>query len=336
MRHVSRHETGADKGTNTDTAASMSRRRLLLSAVALGAASLTMNAAGKPLQSAADPGAVSAAGLPRSGSLATGGPFDGGAGISGEGEAAGPPPGTASARLPLPARDQVVAEFGARRPLQWGLNVAGVVTRLPAGTAGTALTFDLCGGPGGSGFDHELVGLLRRQSVKATFFLNSRWITANPGLARELAADPLFEVANHGTSHQPLSLTGRSAYGIRGTRGAAEVYEEVAGNQDLMTTRFGAAPTCFRPGTAFYDEDAAELVRRLGLTPVNFSINGDAGATFTPAQVAASVSRAGAGDIVISHANQPGRGTAAGYARALPLLLGRGTTFVQLSDVLPV
>jgi peptidoglycan/xylan/chitin deacetylase (PgdA/CDA1 family) len=40
--------------------------------------------------------------------------------------------------------------------------------------------------------------------VPATLFVNARWIEANPRQFRQLAADPLFEIANHGTEHRPL------------------------------------------------------------------------------------------------------------------------------------
>jgi peptidoglycan/xylan/chitin deacetylase (PgdA/CDA1 family) len=80
-----------------------------------------------------------------------------------------------------------------------------------------ALTFDACGGPGGS----------------------------------------VFELANHGTRHLPLSVTGRSAYGIGGTRDAGEVYDEVATNQVKLTRLLGT-PRYFRAGTAYSDDVAAQ------------------------------------------------------------------------------
>ncbi|MET3718675.1 hypothetical protein [Arthrobacter sp. UYEF21] len=51
----------------------------------------------------------------------------------------------------------------------------------------------------------------------------ARWIRINPSQARDLAANPLFELANHGTRHTSLSVTGKTANGIPGTRSSAEV-----------------------------------------------------------------------------------------------------------------
>lgn len=228
------------------------------------------------------------------------------------------------------ARKAIEDRFRGRKPLEWGLAVPGVVTHT-ASTA-VALTFDACGGPGGSRYDSALIETLRRLKVPATLFLNSRWIQANPSLSAELAADPLFEIGNHGTAHVPLSVTGRSAYGIRGTASPSAVLDELLGNVDHLFKLEGAPVPWFRTGTAFYDDVAAALAAAVGMVPVNFSVNSDAGATFPARTVAKLLAGVDPGTIVIGHMNQPGSGTAPGYASALPALLGRGVHFTTLSQ----
>jgi len=240
------------------------------------------------------------------------------------------------ARRPAPraatavTRAQVVARYGGLKPDYWGFGAPGVVRQAPAGGRVIALTFDACGGLGGSGYDQALIDFLRRQQVPATLFLNSRWIDANPAAFRLLAAEPLFEIGNHGTRHLPLSVTGRSAYGISGTRNAGEVYDEVAGNQAKLTRLLGKPPRFFRAGTAYCDDIAERIVTDMGERVVTFSVNGDGGATFTPAQVTSTVTAAGPGSLVIGHMNHPEGGTAQGIAAAVPILLARGYRFVRL------
>ncbi|NUP58111.1 MAG: polysaccharide deacetylase family protein [Pseudarthrobacter sp.] len=231
---------------------------------------------------------------------------------------------------PTPTRADIISTYGAHSVRYWGLEAPGVLTRLPAGAAGIALTFDFCGGPGGSGFDQALIDTLRQRHVPATLFLNSRWIAANPATVRQLAADPLFELANHGTSHKPLSTTGNTAYGIPGTRNAGEVYDEVMPNDAGLASLTGARPRYFRPGTAYMDDVASDILHALGVKAAGFSINGDGGATFPAAVVAREVGRARAGDIVICHGNHPGGGTADGVGHALDKLLAAGNTFLHL------
>lgn len=208
----------------------------------------------------------------------------------------------------------------------------GIVSGTAAG--GVCLTLDACGGPGGSGVDIDLVDMLISRQVPFTAFLNSRWVEANPDLTDRLAACPTVEIANHGTSHLPLSVTGASAYGIPGTADAGEVWDEIMGNQAALTERTGRAPRFFRPGTAHWDDVALAIAARLGLRAAGFSINGDGGATFPADTVEAEVRRAGPGDVVISHMNQPDAGTGAGYRAAIPAMLAEGTVFLTLSDAL--
>ncbi len=243
-------------------------------------------------------------------------------------------PPAIQAGAPAMTRAQIVARYGHLTPHTWGFGGPGVIRALPTRRRVIALTFDACGGPGGSRYDRDLIAFLRRREVPATLFLNSRWINANPAAFGQLAGEPLFEIGNHGTRHLPLSVTGRSAYGITGTRDAGEVYDEVAGNQAKLTRLMGGPPQFFRAGTAFSDDVAARIIAAMGERLVTFSVNGDGGATFTPDQVFATVSAAPGGSVVICHMNHPEGGTARGIATAVPRLLASGYRFVRLSDEL--
>lgn len=232
----------------------------------------------------------------------------------------------------VPTRADVVARYAGVAPTAFGLDVPGVVNRLPTDERVVALTFDACGGARGSGYDEALIETLRTTGTPATLFLNQRWVLAHPDLTAQLAADPLFELANHGTTHLPLSVRGAAAYGIPGTTGPGEVFDEVTGNLRTLTEVTGAPPRFFRSGTAHYDDVAVRIAGDVGATVVNFDVNGDAGATSGPQQVAAALRTVFPGSIVIGHMNQPTGGTAAGVAAALPRLTADGFRFVRLSD----
>jgi peptidoglycan/xylan/chitin deacetylase (PgdA/CDA1 family) len=234
----------------------------------------------------------------------------------------------------LPSRKALIRRYSGKQPSAWGEAVPRVVSRLPTKDRVVALTLDACGGRTGSGYDAELIKTLRRERVPATLFVNARWIDANPRKFRRLAADPLFEIANHGTEHRPLSVTGRSAYGIAGTTSVAGVINEVAVNQRLITKIIGAAPAFFRSGTAYYDDVAVRVVADLGLRVVNYDVLGDAGATYSAAQVADAMLQSKPGSIILAHMNRPEGGTAEGIAAALPRVRRRGFRFVRLSEYL--
>lgn len=221
--------------------------------------------------------------------------------------------------LPPHAYDEMV-------PSAFGTHMDGIVDSVPTvpSQRTVALTFDACGGE----YDARLIEVLRAHGVPATLFLAKPWIDAHPDLTRELAADPLFQLENHGTRHVPLSVNGQAAYGIHGTANAAEAIEEITGNAAELE-RFGVHSTWFRAGTAHYDDVAVRIANDSGMRIAGFSVNGDFGASAGALQVAQQIEHAPDGAIVLMHMNHPHSGTAAGVEQALAAMAGR-TNFVTL------
>lgn len=224
--------------------------------------------------------------------------------------------------------------FGQTPPEQWGENVTGVTTKFHTTKKEIALTFDACGGSARSSqYDAELIEFLTSHRIPATLFINARWIDSNPDIFMQLANNPLFEIANHGTAHKPLSVEGKSVYGIHGTASVDEVIAEIQGNNQKIEKLAGKRPLFFRAGTAFYDEQAVAIAHSLGMEIGGFSVLGDAGATFSSSKVAQQLLSAKSGDIVIFHMNHPEGGTREGIIQAVEALLKEGYSFVRLSDV---
>lgn len=236
---------------------------------------------------------------------------------------------------PAPPLDRraVIAAHEGRAPRRWGSNLEEVATRLAGDAPRIALTFDACGGPGGDGYDHGLIELLRRETIPATLFVTARWIASHRDVAASLAADPLFELENHGSKHKPCSVSGRAAFGLAGTRSAAEAVDEILGGVEAITAVATRAPRFYRSGTAHFDDVCAAIALELGAVPVGFSVGGDAGGGFTRAQIRRAIETAPDGSIVLLHMNQPRRSTAEGLEDALPTLRARGVTLVKLGDV---
>lgn len=227
-------------------------------------------------------------------------------------------------------KEQLISKYENKPPTEFGENVAGVYTHFRTSKKEIALTFDACGGPHGNGVDEALISYLKENQVPSTLFINSRWIDQNAALFQELARDPLFQIENHGTHHKPLSVNGESAWGISGTASVKEVIEEMKENQKKIQRLTGETPTFFRSGTAYYDDVAVQIAQELDVQIVNYTILGDAGATYTAKQVNDALLQAQPGDIALLHMNQPTSGTAEGVKKAVPFLQKKGYTFVQL------
>ncbi len=222
-----------------------------------------------------------------------------------------------------------------KQPEQWGENVSGVAIKFHTTKKEIALTFDACGGsPFSRGYDKELIDFLTLHKIPATLFLNGGWIEANLDIFKELQKNPLFEIANHGMKHRPLSINGKSIYGRNGTRSKQEVLEEVEGNNKLLQSLNQKRPLFFRSGTAYYDEIAVDIVQKeLQMEIAGFSINSDAGATYSKDAVVSELTSANSGDIVIAHMNHPEGFTAEGFMVGLQTLKEKGFNFVKLSDI---
>ncbi|MCA0987674.1 polysaccharide deacetylase family protein [Alkalihalobacillus algicola] len=229
-------------------------------------------------------------------------------------------------------KETIISSFADQHPKEWGESVTGVKTAFHTEEHELALTFDACGGQHGSKIDHQLISFLNDQAIPATLFVNSRWIDENKEAFLELAENPLFQIENHGTEHKPLSVSGETAWGIQGTDSVEEAYEEIMENHTKITELTGRSPELFRSGTAYYDEVAVEVASDLGISVVNFTILGDAGATYSSNQVKNALLDASPGDIALLHMNQPNSGTAKGVMEAVPLLKEKGFSFVKLEN----
>ena len=250
-----------------------------------------------------------------------------------------PPPGWSESMAEGNA-DPSAAHWGGR----FGETLPGVTRRLPpSGIDATApgdgpapktlaLTLDACGGRKGHSLDEEVLALLREHGIPATIFVTSLWLRSNRENAEALAADPLFSLQAHGSRHKPASVSGREIYGIKGTESVAALVQEVEGNARDIAAITGKRPRWYRSGTAYYDEVAIAVIRRLGFRIAGYSLNADQGASLPEDEIAARLEKAADRDIIICHLNRPGQPLAAALRRAIPLLLEQGFHFVPLPE----
>jgi len=229
-------------------------------------------------------------------------------------------------------REQIIAKFSGRVPQEWGEAVKGVKTRLNTDQKVLALTFDACGGPKGSNYDEKLIQYLEKEKIPATLFISGKWIDANLDILQALSRNPLFEIENHGLNHKPCSVIGRSAHGIKGTKNIREIHDEIELNALRIQTMTGCKPRYFRPGTAYSDEICVEIANVLGYEVVNFSVRGDAGATYSKKEVREALLHSAPASIVLMHMNHSEGQTAQGVMEAIPELRMRGFRFVKVSD----
>jgi len=231
-------------------------------------------------------------------------------------------------------REKVVSGYIHVRPGHWGEFVKGVDEDLVTQQKYIAFTFDACGGPHGEGFNKNLIDLLRKEKIPATFFITGRWIDENFETFLNLSRDTLFEIENHGLNHKPCSIDGESEYGIHGTADVADAFDEIEANARKIEALTKHYPHFYRSATAFIDEACARMAAQLGITAISFQVlSGDA-VPFTPAvEIEENVLKnVTPGAIIIMHMNHPEWYTYEAMLKIIPELRKQGYKFARLNQ----
>jgi peptidoglycan/xylan/chitin deacetylase (PgdA/CDA1 family) len=195
-----------------------------------------------------------------------------------------------------------------------------------------ALTFDACGGPTGSAFDSDLIAFLKKEKIAATLFISGLWIAKNDSLFRLLCAEPLFEIENHGLSHRPCSITGKSRYGIAGTENVNDVFDEIELNARQIEFYNGKKPKFYRPAAATADEGCVSIARELKERIITYDVlSGDAAPEAEPILIKKNIlKKIKPGSIIIMHMNHPERNGFEALVEVVPDLRKQGYEFVKL------
>lgn len=122
-----------------------------------------------------------------------------------------------------------------------------------------ALTFD--DGPNDACTD-ELLDILAKHGVRATFFMVGQYVRQSPALARRVRAAGHL-VGNHTVTHPLLA---RSS--------PRRVREELAGCNAILEDTLGERVVYFRPPFGGRRPDVLRTARELGLVPVTWNVTG--------------------------------------------------------------
>jgi peptidoglycan-N-acetylglucosamine deacetylase len=208
-----------------------------------------------------------------------------------------------------------------------------------------ALTFDLCEQPGEvAGYDGAIIDYLRKENIKATFFAGGKWLRSHEERARQLMADPLFEIGNHSEAHRNLrGLAGdRLANEILGPQRSYEMIRarfaqmQCVRNDPGAESRIPPRITLFRFPYGACSAEALQAVHDQGLRAIQWDVaTGDPAPAASPEAIASTMlTRTRPGSIILNHANGRGWHTAAALPLALPKLRQMGFEFVTVSELL--
>jgi peptidoglycan/xylan/chitin deacetylase (PgdA/CDA1 family) len=196
--------------------------------------------------------------------------------------------------------------------------------RGPRTTPALALTFD----DGPSESTAEILAILDRHRVRATFFQCGANVERLPAAAREVVAAG-HELGNHSHTHPLLCF-----------RSSRFMEDELRRAQDAIARHTGASPVWFRApfGVRWFGLGVAQ--RRLGLTNVMWTTIGYDWKLKADAVVKRLSGSAGNGAILCLHDGRELRAkpdigvTVEAVRRLVPMLLDRGYRFETVSRLL--
>jgi peptidoglycan/xylan/chitin deacetylase (PgdA/CDA1 family) len=218
--------------------------------------------------------------------------------------------------------------------------IKGAIRRvaLPVGSKLVALTFDLCEAGGEvAGYDGEIVDLLRKEAVQATFFAGGKWLATHPERAMQLLADPQFEIGNHTWSHADLAVVSGTA--MKNQVIGPEI-SYAAARRDLTSmcpvNRSRERMNIFRFPYGSCSPESLAFVNERGYRAVQWDVDsGDPAFGLSGERMARSVlARVRPGSIILMHANGRGHHTATALTRIIPSLRAAGYGFVSITDLL--
>lgn len=187
-----------------------------------------------------------------------------------------------------------------------------------------ALTFDACSTWDDTDYDPDVVDILRQTDTPATLFLGGLWMAQYQDETRELHADSLFEIGNHGHSHRDMTAVDDDT-----------IERELAFTQLIATALTGEAPRYFRAPYVRKNEEVVTQAAAQGLPTVQYDVaSGDADADVSADDVARHViDQAEAGSIVVLHMNDPELPTAEALPEIIAGLRERGYELVTVGEL---
>ncbi|WP_212961851.1 polysaccharide deacetylase family protein [Siminovitchia fordii] len=107
----------------------------------------------------------------------------------------------------------------------------------------------------------QMLSTLKKHNVKATFFLEGRWVKENPDLAKMIAADG-HEVGNHSYSHPKMEMLGEG-----------KVREELLKTNEIIEATTGEKPVWFGPPSGGFRDKTVQIASELDMKTVMWTVD---------------------------------------------------------------
>ncbi len=120
-----------------------------------------------------------------------------------------------------------------------------------------SLTFDAAWGNEDT---QQLIDILAKYDVKATFFVVGDWATKYPESVKALA-DAGHEIMNHSDKHKHMPQLS-----------AEQIVADVTAANEKIAASSGTTPTLFRPPYGEYDDKVVSTLRSMGMYTIQWDV----------------------------------------------------------------
>ncbi|WP_028610986.1 polysaccharide deacetylase family protein [Paenibacillus harenae] len=113
----------------------------------------------------------------------------------------------------------------------------------------------------GNEYIDSILSTLKREDVKATFFLDGSWLKKFPEVAQKIQADG-HEMSNHAYSHPDMKTLSRQA-----------AYSQISKTEDLLKSTLKVNNKWFAPPSGSYNQATVQIAEEQGLKTVLWTLD---------------------------------------------------------------
>ena len=167
----------------------------------------------------------------------------------------------------------------------------------------------------------QLIDILGKYNIKATFFVVGEWVDKYPESVKALH-DAGHEVMNHSNDHAHMSKLSRE-----------EIIADVNACNDKIEAVTGVRPTLIRPPDGEYDDNVISAIRSMDMEPIQWDVDSLDWKDLSAPEITKRVTeKVQAGSIVLFH--NAAKHTPEALPTILESLLQQGYTFVPISQLI--
>lgn len=146
-------------------------------------------------------------------------------------------------------RENVISVFSGKLKPIYSANVSNNAV---------GLTFDISWGENTA---LPILDILKREGIKATFFLSSPWAAKHPELIKRMVTDG-HEIGSHGNRHIDLN-----------TLSPSEIEKEISTAQTVLESLSGQKVRLIRAPNGAYDNKVISVANQLGYRVIQWSVD---------------------------------------------------------------